>query len=289
MPRARRRRTACRSVPTPHPWRRGSRRTRPHRGRRTRVVGPRHWSRHLCRAATASRRSATSGVSVTVRSSDSATRAAVTTARDRAGSTWRRSHSHDGMARSTSGDGCTHSFRSRPAPGARSPKRCTSIRNPAKASCPVTFCSMIAGTRASMTRPLRPSRACGWRRRASASTGCRWLEVGPVVVGPQQIGQRRQRPLGAGAPGLRGDLAGAAAGLDDERGRALGSPGAAPDPTRLVDPERGVAPTTPMLAEDRACRTGPVGSPDPSLARLGRHGNRVDRGSDVEHVLVWGP
>ena len=44
-----------------------------------------------------------------MRSSDSATRAAVTTARDRAGSTCILSHSQDGIARRVSAAGCTHS------------------------------------------------------------------------------------------------------------------------------------------------------------------------------------
>ncbi len=113
-----------------------------------------------------------SGVRVASRSSDAADRATVTTARDRAGSMCIRNHSQEGIARSCSAVGCTHSRWSRPGPGARSPYRWTSIRKPANASWPVTFCSMIAGTRDSMTRPLRPRRACGWWRWISASTGC---------------------------------------------------------------------------------------------------------------------
>ena len=69
-----------------------------------------------------------------------------------------RSHSHDGTRRIVAALGWTHSFSSRPGPGARSPYRWTRRRNPANASWPVTFCSMIAGTRVSKTRWLAPKR-----------------------------------------------------------------------------------------------------------------------------------
>ena len=69
--------------------------------------------------------------------------------------------------------GCSHSLRSTPGPGARSPKKWTRVRNPANASLPVTFCSTIDGTSASNSRSLRPSRQCGRRRWMSTSTGCR--------------------------------------------------------------------------------------------------------------------
>jgi hypothetical protein len=44
---------------------------------------------------------------------------------------------------------------------------------------PETRCSMIAGTRASITRPVRQTRQCGVRRWASASTG--WVGAKPVT------------------------------------------------------------------------------------------------------------
>ena len=43
-------------------------------------------------------------------------------------------------------------------PGAGSPWRRTRATNALRASSPVTFCSMIAGTSASSTRPVRPTR-----------------------------------------------------------------------------------------------------------------------------------
>ena len=103
-----------------------------------------------------------------VRSIAWATRAAITTALERPGSMCILSHSHDGTLRSVSGSGCTQTPRSWPGPGARLPQRWTRLRKPAKASWPVTFCSMIAGTSASITRPLRPIRQSRWWRQTSA-------------------------------------------------------------------------------------------------------------------------
>ena len=111
-----------------------------------------------------------------------ATRAAPTTARERAGSMCIRSHSQDGMPRTVAGAGCTHSRRSAPGPGAARRTGGRAVRKPANASWPVTFCSMIAGTSASITRPVRAMR--------------QWpvpVQVGHrVVVGTKRRGRRRR-------------------------------------------------------------------------------------------------
>ena len=115
-----------------------------------------------------------------------------------------------------------------PGPGARSPYRWTRRRNPAKASWPVTFCSMIAGTSASITSPVRPSRQ--WR---VVPPGLRQervarLEPARVVVGAEQPGHRLERPVGARAPRRGVDRAVARPGVDQQGGRALRGPEPAP-------------------------------------------------------------
>ena len=47
-----------------------------------------------------------------------------------------------------------------------------SVRQARRASAPTTFCSSMAGTSASNTRPDRPIRRCAYRRSISASNGC---------------------------------------------------------------------------------------------------------------------
>ncbi|MCO5606194.1 hypothetical protein L7F22_060381 [Adiantum nelumboides] len=56
-------------------------------------------------------------------------------------------------------------------PGAGDPNRRASSRNERRASVPVTFCSSTAGSSASHTRPVEPSRSPGRRRCASATSG----------------------------------------------------------------------------------------------------------------------
>ena len=68
----------------------------------------------------------------------------------------------------TAGSGRSHSPN---GPGAGSPQPRISPRRPRHASVPVTFCSRIAGTRASRTAPVRPSRIPRWRRSSSATRG----------------------------------------------------------------------------------------------------------------------
>ena len=82
----------------------------------------------------------------------------------------------------------------RPAPGARSPNRWTSCRKPPNASWPVTFCSMIAGTSASITRPVRhdpPVRPAPVRV-GEHRVGRR--EAGRVVVGAEHRRHARRAP-----------------------------------------------------------------------------------------------
>ena len=104
-----------------------------------------------------------------------------------AGSMCIRSHSHEGIA--TDGRrrsaGATASAR-RPGPGARSPYRWTRRRNPANASWPVTFCSMIAGTSASKSAVAGAEADV---RAAPMGLGDERMEVGPEAG----RGRRRRR------------------------------------------------------------------------------------------------
>ena len=73
-----------------------------------------------------------------------------------------------------------------------------------------------------MTRPVRPSRQCGWRRQASASTGCRGSKPVGSSSAPSRSGQPVERPVGARPPGLGVHLAARGRGRGPQRGRALG-------------------------------------------------------------------
>ena len=174
-----------------------------------------------------------------------------------------------------SADGWTQSRWSAPGPGARSPYRCTSIRNPANASWPVTFCSMTAGVSASITSPVRPTRQRPWRRQAPRQDGDPRLEAGQVVVGPEQRRERVQRPVRAGAPPRRGRRPSPRARVDQQRDRAGRRTDAAPvlvadDAVRRVARRRALwarAQSRPEHGQSgRRSRTRPwlTSTPDPS-------------------------
>ncbi len=77
--------------------------------------------------------------------------------RARTASTPARCHSQDGIRRQVSGGGQTR-MPGGTGPGAGRPNLSSSRRQARCASTPVTFCSRTAGTRASMTSPVRPMR-----------------------------------------------------------------------------------------------------------------------------------
>ena len=242
----------------------------PRRGRRGPARAPRRWSTPRCPG-----RRAQPPVGLLVRQpgrcarATSATRAAVDQRRERAGSTCSRSHSQDGIVRSVSGVGCTHSRRlARPGPGARSPNRCTSIRKPANASWPVTFCSMIAGHQrlhhqAAAAEPpvrraaARPRRAPG--AAARSRSGRRRRRAGRA---PTPAPTPRPRPRPRRAPRRRPGRA-----STTQRRRALGGADAAPVRPAGVEAVRRVAGAAAMVHEDPADRARPLGSPDARLAR----------------------
>ena len=162
--------------------------------------------------------------------------------------------------------GWTQTLRSTPGPGARSPYRCTSRRNPANASWPVTFCSMIAGTSDSMTRPLRPSRAFWWRRQDSSRTGCRGSK-------PVQSSKAPSRPgtdsSAHSAPSPQASACTSPFGSSGSMTSVAGPSGVRiPRQTRprVVDAERRVAAAVALLVEGADHRTGPVGAPHPHLS-----------------------
>ena len=108
-------------------------------------------------------------------------------------------------------------------PGAGSPWRCTSWRKPPNACLPVTFCSMIEGTSASITRRLAPRRQCGLPPPALGDGRVEGLEAGRVVVGAEQGRHRLQRPRRARSPRRADDEA--VAGRAARRSSVAGPPG----------------------------------------------------------------
>ena len=185
-------------------------------------------------------RSLASASSTVSRSRVSANVAARTMARERAGSMWSLSHSHDGTRRMVSAPGWTQSRSSRPGPGARSPYRWTSRRNPANASWPVTFCSMIAGDQGlehpvagaePQVRPAAPG--LGHQRMVR-------LESGGVVVGAEHRRHVVEGPGRSGTPGLGEHLAVPGPGATRSVAGPVGRADAAPHLV-AVHPERRVA------------------------------------------------
>ena len=73
--------------------------------------------------------------------------------------------------------------------GATSPNLRTSVRHPNHASLPVTFCSRIAGMRASSTRSVLPTRQSRYRRAAAART-CGGSNPADSSSSPSKRGRR---------------------------------------------------------------------------------------------------
>ena len=165
-----RRRPSAGSAPSRRSRAGGSRRPTPRRRRRmarwrisAEVHGP-------IPGSDRSRRSASAGVIPAISSSRSATRAAPMIVRARTRSTPARCHAQEGMRDPGTGGGHTR-IPGGAGPGAGSPYRSMSIRQARVASAPTTFCSSMAGTSASNTRPDRPIRSAGCRRSSRAATG----------------------------------------------------------------------------------------------------------------------
>ncbi len=111
------------------------------------------------------------------------------------------------------------------------------------------------------------------RRCAPSRSGTE--ESAQSAPGPQASATTRRRSAAARSrawPGLR--VSGCRARCDPPASTA----------------ERRVTAAASVLPQHRADRARPVGSPDPTAARLGRHGASVDlAAADLEHVLVWAP
>ena len=164
-----------------------------------------------------------------------------------------------------SAPGWTQSRSSRPGPGARSPYRWTSRRNPANASWPVTFCSMTAATRVSKTRWLAPNRRCGLRRQASATSGWGRLESGGVVVGAEHRRDVVEGPGGARDPRPR----------RGRRRRRVGARRAAwPARGGVRMPRHTSSPCTRNVGSPPPCRCWPR-MPRAGHAQSGRHTRRI--------------
>ena len=110
---------------------------------------------------------------------------------------WSLSHSHEGMVRRVSGSGWTHTSRSWAGPGARVPHRWTRLRNPANASWPVTFCSMIGGHQRLHHQAGAAQPPVGVVTVGVGEDLVARLEAARVVVGTEQ---RRHRSSAQSAP-----------------------------------------------------------------------------------------
>ena len=106
------------------------------------------------------RRSASAGVIPAISSSRSATWAAPMTVRARTPSTPARCHAQEGILAQVRAGGKTR-IPGGAGPGGGSPYLSMSVRQARRASAPTTFCSRMAGTSASNTRPDRPIRRSG--------------------------------------------------------------------------------------------------------------------------------
>ena len=105
-------------------------------------------------------RSASSWPTSSSRSSEPATVAALMIVSARTPSTPARCHSQDGIRRQTAGSGKTR-MPAGAGPGGSVPNLDSRILQARCASRITTFCSRIAGTSASISRPDRPSRNPG--------------------------------------------------------------------------------------------------------------------------------
>lgn len=126
-------------------------------------------------------------------------RRAASSVRIRPGSTLARWNSQDGMARQACADGGTR-MTAGAGPGAGVPNRVTSSRQDRNASTPWTRCSSTAGDErlehpAGASDPQVPGPLSRTLHRRVGG-----LEVGGVVVGPEQGGQVRQELLGTLVP-----------------------------------------------------------------------------------------
>ena len=150
-------------------WRGGSRRPTARRRRRTPAAPSRPRSTPRRRAATSAPRVPRAARPVTSRSSDSARCAQPTMVRARPGSTLARWNSHDGMRRHTSAER-RHPHPRGAGPGAGVPNLVTSSRQARNASMPCTRCSRPRGSAPPAPGSVRPSRRCGTRRCAAATS-----------------------------------------------------------------------------------------------------------------------
>ena len=214
-----------------------------------------------------SRWSNTSGGSRPARSSAVATRAACWIGRERAPSTGSRNHSQDGIARRSVGDGCTQSRTggspSLGGPGARSPNRCTSVRNAAERLLAGHLLLDDRGDERLHDEVGRPQPPVGVAPPGQRDRLVERHEAGRVVVGAEHPGQLGQDPLRPAPPGLTGDLARQRVGQEPQRRRALRGADAPPDRAVGGTPEGRVTGSTAMRRQDRADRARPVRPPDP--------------------------
>ena len=134
-----------------------------------------------------SRRLASAAASVALSSSRPATWAAVAIVRARTASAPARCHSHDGIRAQVRAGGKTRMPRGA-GPGAAEPYRYIRIRHARCASMLTTFCSRTAGTRASMTRWLRPMRRPSCRVASWRSSGCRGRKPSRSSRAPSRSG-----------------------------------------------------------------------------------------------------
>ena len=139
--------------------------------------------------------------------------------RERAGSTCMRSHSHDGMRRSTSALGWTHSF----CVAART-RRALAVEVDERAE---TGEGLLAGHlllddrgHQRLEHPVGAAQApVGVAAVHLGEHRVARLEAARVVVGPQQPRHRAERPVGARTPRLGHHLAETGQRLDHQRGR----------------------------------------------------------------------
>ena len=132
-------------------------------------------------------------------------------------------HSQLGMFAQSRGAGGTMRPRSAPGPGAGEPNRRTSRVCPAKASLPVTRCSMMAGTSDCTTSRLRAACQPAMTRAPLGRQGVVGDEAGRVVVAAEQVGRIVDSPRRAVAPAL--GLHTVVRSAQGERGRTVRSPG----------------------------------------------------------------
>ena len=203
---------ACRNRPRPappesiRPWRAGcSRRPTPRPRHPMRAAAPPPRSTARYRRWPVSLRSAAAGSISAISSTRRATLAAAMIVCARTLSTPARCHSQDGIDAQTRGEGNTRkpvgAHRPGPGPGAGSPYLCISSRQARKASAPTTFCSSTAGTSASRTREVLPTRSPGCLAARSRSTPCPGAKPTGSSHATEQFGKVGEQPRRAWPPG----------------------------------------------------------------------------------------